>query len=385
MSKNEIKTAVTYISLDSLREGVGASQVLAYIEKLRVDFNMTLISFEKVTPTTDDIARLKLKGVNWKPISFGRYGVFGGTQRFIKLLRLIPKNEVVHARSDLAAFASLIVNTRYVIWDCRALLADQRRAILGWSQFSFKFALMRFIEFFVAKRSAKIIVITKSVVPILMKRYKLNVEKMTHITTCVDRSRFFTSPLPQGQVIALISGTLSDAYDFKLMNLIIQELRNQCSLKVIISLGEGHGLNWNQLLYDEVIRKSYYEMPNVISQSSFGLSIWKKDLGVALTSVASTKSAEFLSCGRPLIVNRNQGDIGRIVEEEDVGVATVGSSEQEIKAYCKSILQTIGSPDIESRCSSVAERYFDLDQGVTSLANVYHRLEELKFDRKYRY
>jgi hypothetical protein len=169
------------------------------------------------------------------------------------------------------------------------------------------------------------------------------------------------------------------------MNLIIQELRNQCSLKVIISLGEGHGLNWNQLLYDEVIRKSYYEMPNVISQSSFGLSIWKKDLGVALTSVASTKSAEFLSCGRPLIVNRNQGDIGRIVEEEDVGVATVGSSEQEIKAYCKSILQTIGSPDIESRCSSVAERYFDLDQGVTSLANVYHRLEELKFDRKYRY
>jgi hypothetical protein len=370
-------TAITYISLDSVREGVGASQVLAYIEKLRVDHDVTLVSFEKITPTNEQVNNLQLKGIIWKPISFGRYGTIGGAQRFIKLLRTIPRKGTVHARSDLAAFASIIVNRNNVIWDCRALLADQRRAILGWQKFSFKFILMRLVEFILAKRSARIIVITESVIPILMKRYKLDISKITHITTCVDRSRFLMTPMSRSPVVALISGTLSNAYDINLMNLIIQELRNQCALKVIVSLGEGHSHNWETIEYDEVIRKSYYEMPNVIAQSSFGLSIWKKNLGVALTSVASTKSAEFLSCGRPLIVNRNQGDIGRIVEDERVGVATVGDSQQEVNFYCREILELINSSDIENRCSSIAERYFDLDHGVKLLSGVYEDLAKL--------
>ena len=369
------KNTITYVSLDSIREGVGASQVLSYVEKLSKEFTMNLISFEKIEPTLEQIERLEKQGIKWSPIAFGRYGTLGGMQRFLKLIQILPRKQVIHARSDLAAFASLIVNRRGVIWDCRAFLADQRRAILGWSTFSIKFIIMRLIERYVAKNSSRIITITENVIPVLVKRYRLKREKMVHITTCVDQSRFKPTQILGKQVVALISGTVSDAYDIDLMNLIITELRRRCDLRVVVSLGQGHGEAWTRISFDEVIRKSYYEMPNVIASSSFGFSIWKKNLGVALSSVASTKCAEFLACGRPIIVNQNQGDIGRIVVQENVGVATYGDTQVEVDSYAKQILELISDSSIESRCSLVAKSYFDLDKAVKDLTKLYQELE----------
>ena len=38
---------VQYLTLDSIQEGVGASQVLSYVERLAEKWNIELVSFEK--------------------------------------------------------------------------------------------------------------------------------------------------------------------------------------------------------------------------------------------------------------------------------------------------------------------------------------------------
>ena len=45
---------ILYLSFDSLREGVGASQVLAYMRKVAPHFSVTIVSFEKQPPNLKD-------------------------------------------------------------------------------------------------------------------------------------------------------------------------------------------------------------------------------------------------------------------------------------------------------------------------------------------
>jgi glycosyltransferase involved in cell wall biosynthesis len=112
-------------------------------------------------------------------------------------------------------------------------------------------------------------------------------------------------------------------------------------------------------------------MSHLINQHDIGFSIWKNDLGICLTSVASTKSAEFLSCGKPVIVNSQQGDLGSIVSERNVGVVTEDANTQSIKVYAQQILSTVQDPKLSVRCRETALDYFDLENGIEKLLALY--------------
>ena len=120
---------VLYLSFDSLREGVGASQVLAYMRKVAPQRNVRILSFEKTMPTPLEINDIQIQGLLWEPLPFGRYGIFGGIDRVFRMWKKTDRNRIVHARSTLPAFAALLKFPKMLIWDCRALQADQRRAL----------------------------------------------------------------------------------------------------------------------------------------------------------------------------------------------------------------------------------------------------------------
>ncbi len=365
-----------YLTFDSLREGVGASQALAYVKEISKHRKVEIISFEKSLPSIDELGAIEHLNLNWTPIPFGKFGSVGGLIRVIKMSQHVYRDDLVHARGNLAGFAAICRVNRNLIWDCRSLQADQRRALSTSPYRNIGFLIERLIETLLAKFSKHIITITNAVVPILSQRYGISTSKITTISTCTNTAIF--KPLNSHvntPIRILIPGTFSPAYDIALMNKIIKKLRVIRNIRLIVALSPGYTNNWEGLDFDEVISKPHDEMPDLIRSSDLGMSIWKNNLGVCLTSVASTKTAEFLACGKPVILNLSQGDFGELVREKRIGVSTVGSSNSEIDAYVSAILELLEDSSISTRCREVALDNLSLDTAIPKLLDIYNRMD----------
>ena len=364
--------ALLYLTFDSLQEGVGASQALAYVRKIAMRRPVRIVSFEKVMPGLKLIESIQIQGISWTPLPFGKFGVIGGISRVARMWWIIDRREIIHARGNLSALAALLRSPKHWIWDCRSLHADQRRALSPGKKITLSFVAMRFTEYLLAKRSSAIIVITHAVLPVFISRYKVPKEKISVISTCVDAERFSESPRTNNDAISiLLAGTFSPAYDVDLMNKIIRRLKQHKSVWVTIATSNGSTNAWESFDFDELVSVPHDEMPRLVAESDLGMSIWKNDLGVCLSSVASTKSAEFLATGRPIFINTLQGDLGSYVAENSVGVATDGSSEIEIESYVNHMLKLLKDPELGARCRSVAVNHFSLNEGVENLLKIY--------------
>lgn len=286
-----------------------------------------------------------------------------------------PK-KIIHARSTSAGIAALLRFPRSWIWDCRSLQADQRRALSNKQQITASFLLLRFSEYLLAKQAKKIIVITEAVIPVLISRYKISRDKIFCIPTCVDVERFAEKPLPiTSEIRILLAGTFSPAYDLELTNKIINELKRLRPVTVTIAASAGSTDLWKSIPSDQIISAKHHEMPKIIQNHHIGMSIWKNNLGVCLTSVASTKTAEFLACGRPIFVNSLQGDFAKIVNQELVGVVTDNSSVESVTRYASQMLSLLTDLSLSKRCHRVSEEKFNLHYGVHILQEIYSELE----------
>ena len=366
---------ILYLSHDSLLEGVGASQVLSYMRKVQQFIPVTIISFEKVLPNELQINEVQREGLKWMPLPFGSFGIMGGIGRVVRMWLKVERSKIIHARSTLPALAAMLRFPRSWIWDCRSLQADQRRALSESNVLTAQFLIMRGIEYLLAKKASAIIVITHAVVPIFIGRFNIKESKIRIITTCVDIEKFRDVPFKRTKEIKiLLAGTFSAAYDLDLINKIIERLKELRRVKITIATSLGSTDLWKKINYDLVTSVLHNEMPNLIQEHDIGVSIWKNDLGISLASVASTKTAEFLACGRPIIINSLQGDFGTIVGNEKSGVVTQGSSPSEIHDYANKILELIDDERTVSRCRNLAVREFNLDMAVVKLIHMYQEI-----------
>jgi len=372
------KQKIQYLTFDSIEEGVGSSQVLAYLNELSSKHEIRLINFEKKKPLDSTRKKLEDLGIEWIPLDFGRFGFFFGFARVCRLVLQLDPKVPIHARGDLAAFSAIISGNRRVLWDCRALHADQRLALSTSKGKYLVYALNRLIEYVVAKKSFKVNTITFKAARILQERYQLTSDKFSVISTCVNTKKFTKKAMPEASCIkVLIPGTFSSAYDIDLMNRIFRELRKRINLEVTVAVGKGADQNWRRLDYDITIQRNHDEMPTEIGNAHFGMSIWRANLGICLASVSSTKIPEFLAVGRPVIANFNQGEIGELLSTFRCGVGTSLNSEEYIRKYAEEIIELIRDPGIVERCHELAERYFSLEGGIRTLESVYSNLRKL--------
>ena len=364
-----------YLSFDSLQEGVGASQVLAYARKVSVTHPIKIISFEKEMPDSIAFWDIQRDGITWMPLTFGRFGVIGGLSRVVRMWWNIDRRKVIHARGNLSALAALLRFPKSWIWDSRSLHADQRRALSTDKSITVGFVVMRFLEIILAKQSSSIIVITNAVVPTFVSRYRVSREKINVIPTCVDTHRFVEVPKPPTDTTKiLLAGTFSPAYDVEIMNKIILRLKQEQKVFVTIATSKGATNAWKAIDFDSLVSIPHLEMPILVAENDLGMSILKNDLGVCLSAVASTKAAEFLACGKPIFVNSLQGDLGDLVTKNRVGVATRGSTNIEIESYVEQMLILLKDPDLSARCRQVAEEVFNLNHAVGRLTEIYDSL-----------
>lgn len=369
-------TRVVYLTVDSIAEGIGASQVLRYVERLPAHgVDVELVSFEKQTPAEETRARLAAAGVRWRPLPFGRHGPLGGVGRVLRGAWAVRRAPLVHARSDLAAASAMLAGRRRWIWDVRSFWADELLEMGRMRPRGAAERVMRFIEGRAARTSSGVVTLAAAAVPILELRHGAEVaRKVEVITTCVDLDRFAPAPAPaRPPLVLLLSGTLNHLYDVPRMVEVVVATRErtETSFEVLKPIPSP----WDPDLTAagaSIDSARPDEMPERIRSSHVGLSLWRPEAGLALKAATPTKLGEFLATGRPVVVNPGLGDMDKIIATHRCGVV-VPEGPDGVAQAVEALLPLLEDPDLPRRCREAAEANFDLADGIRRLVGIYER------------
>ena len=368
---------VSYITIDAIAEGVGSSQITPLVTRLsQAGLKINLISYEKSKPSSELTDYFKLIGVDWNARPFGTNGITGGVHRLNDLRREISRTDLIHARSDIPAVSALASREALVLWDVRSLWADQKVMIQDNFINSRLYHSYRKLESIASRQSFGMSTLTSAVVPILMDRNKKLPALRAVVPTAVDLGRFQLNPKMPSKFRALFSGTYNDYYDLDLSACFMEELRSQAGLEVHwarplessrLEIGVGE---------TKVFPSAQSEMAQLIPNYSFGVSICKLNAGPSLTAAMPTKIAEFLACGRPIVVNKGLGDMDRFIEEFNAGVILDGSANNLVESASK-LIEIMNDVDTPLRCRALAETYFSMDIGARTYLNLYSQMKQV--------
>lgn len=368
------KFDVTYLSVDSIQEGVGSSQITPLILGLASrGKEVCLITFEKTKPTKEMYETFSEAGVFWIPKEFGNLGAIGGLKRLNLLRKTVPNSSILHGRSDIATSAAIWSDIDApVLWDVRGLWSDQRLLIgtAGWNSLTARGA--RALEDLSARKSTAMTTLTAAVVPILEQRHKKIPKIREVIPTCVQTAKFLPSPMPKGQVTCLLSGTFNNFYDIGRTKEVLDAIKKEVDLRVIWARG---GESPNQTLgvgEDLIISASHSEMPKLVEASHFGIAICKQNDLDSLAAAVPTKIGEFLASGRPMIVSKGIGDLDEMIESTNTGVVLgLGDS---LDIVAQQVLHLIRDLETPNRCRELAMQNFDMEKSVDKYMGVYERM-----------
>ena len=369
---------LTYLTIDSLSEGVGSSQITPLISRLSTrGLKINLVSYEKFPPSNQLLEYFKSIGVEWNSRPFGSNGFIGGIGRLNNLRREIPRTDLIHARSDIPALAGIASGEAPVLWDVRSLWADQKVLIQENLLNKISYHSYLGLESIAAAKSLGMSTLTSAVVPILEQRHRNLPSLRTVVSTAVDLSRFQLSPKFPTKFRALFSGTYNNYYDLKLSAFFMEELRKRVAVethwarptesdKYHIGVGE-----------EQVFPATQIGMAELIPNYSFGVSICKMDAGPSLAAAMPTKIGEFLACGRPIVVNKGLGDMDRFIDDYDTGIILNGDWDNLVNGATK-LVDLITDPETPNRCRALAEKYFSMDAGADKYLDLYSQMLSIK-------
>jgi hypothetical protein len=365
---------LTYITIDSLSEGVGSSQITPLISLLaNAGMKISLISYEKSNPGSEMTRYFKSIGVEWNVRDFGQNGLMGGIARLNNLRQEVPKTNLIHARSDIPAVSAIASQQAPVLWDVRSLWADQKIMIQKSHFSTISYPLYRGLESIAATKSLGMSTLTSAVVPILEQRHKVLPHLRTVVTTAVDLNRFQLSSVLPSKVRALFSGTFNDYYDLDLSRLFMQEFQKQVPTEIHWARPSESQRSEIGVGESSILVGTQIGMAEMIPSYSFGVSICKLDAGPSLTAAMPTKIGEFLACGRPVVVNKGLGDMDEFLKEYDSGVILDGTPRNLVESASK-LSSLLLDPETPMRCRALAEKHFNMEEGSIKYLDLYSRM-----------
>ncbi len=373
MKKNR-KFDLTYLTIDSLTEGVGSSQISPLIFRLsQSGLKINLISFEKSQPKIEVIDYFRGLGVEWNFRQFKSDGLINGIARINELRQEVQGTALIHARSDIPAISGITSNQAPVLWDVRSLWADQKVMIQKNRFNKTIYPFYRSFESIAAASSVGMSTLTHAVVPILEKRHRKLPAKRTVVPTAVDLNHFkLIEKLPK-KPVALFSGTYNDYYDLPLSAAFMNEFRTKSDIDIHWARPQESSKSKINVGEIKIFPALQIEMANLIPNYSFGVSICKLNAGPSLTAAMPTKIAEFLACGRPVVINKNLGDMDQFIAEYNAGVILDGSLGNLEEGVSK-LRDLLSDPTTPLRCRALAEKYFNMDVGALSYLNLYDQM-----------
>jgi glycosyltransferase involved in cell wall biosynthesis len=368
---------LTYLTVDSVLDGVGTSQILPYVTRLAArGLPVTLHTFERRRAPREmsDVLRDTGAGVYWRAHPFGGRGPAGGLVRVVEGALQIHARPLVHCRSDLPAASALVGRPERWVCDNRSFWLDQRIALGMVRPGTAQARVLRRIERAAAERADAVLTLTAAAIDELARRHPgFDRHRATVVPTCVDLERFELAPFPDLEpVVVMLSGSYNRLYDVDASLRLVARLRRLVAADVRLVRVEPS-------VHDEAVRDAggavvcatFDEMPGEVRAAHVGMSILRGDLDAASIGAAPTKIAEFLACGRPVVVNAGLGDYDRLLPEYHAGVILRGTDDDAFDAGAAEIVDLVSDPATPGRCRALANRHFDLESAVDRLLGVY--------------
>jgi hypothetical protein len=365
---------LTYVTVDSICEGVGSSQITPLMQRLSKNgLRVQLITYEKLNPDQSLRAYFEELGVDWKPLSFNSHQHFGAIWRIDQLSRVLENTKVIHARSDMPTVSALLSRQGPVLWDVRSLWSDQRSFIEKNPIKKRVIKLTRGFEWLASKNSAAMSTLTHQVVPELENRYRQLPALKIVVPTAVDLDRFRLSTQLPSKVLGLYSGTFNGYYDLSLSKRFTDYLKLILPVEIHWAKPKESQQQFLGAGESRIFESTQQSMSIVLKDYSFGLSICRLDAGPSLKAAMPTKIAEFLATGRPVVVNKGLGDFDEFLTEFNAGVILDGS-ENNLKEMSHKLAQLLADQETPSRCRALAEKYFDIEKGAQRYLELYPRI-----------
>lgn len=366
--------ALTYLTMDSVAGGVGASQVLPYVRQLAsAGLEVELHSFE---PALAQPLPVVGPGIDWRPHRFGPPGQVAGLARIAVGAAAVRGRDMVHARSDLAAASALLGRPRAWLWDVRSFWVDQRIALGMVRPGSGVEQALRSIERRAAVRSSAITVLTRAAIGELARRHGTHVAaKASVVTTCVDLDRFALAPLPDRSLSLLLSGSYNGLYDLPTMLRLVAALRRlvSCDLTLIRPVATP----WDEDVLaagGHIMSSTFADMPGHVAAHHAGLSVCRSAERQALVAAMPTKIGELLASGRPVVVSAGLGDCDDLLPGAGAGVVLQGTDAASVDRAAVQLMELLADPEMPQRCRRLAELHFNLATATSTLQAIYHRI-----------
>ena len=365
---NNLKLA--YFTHDSISEGVGRSQILSLCQKLsKLDIKVSLFSFEKIAPRPELIEKFSESSIEWIWFPFESGGSFKAINRINVLRRVEGEFDIIHARGDLPALAAVLRQKEPVIWDIRSLWVEQRK-VLNPTKFNpLTRGLINLLTRYVSRHVSGYNTLTQAVINVLKKKYPRLPKNFSVVSTCVDTDTFQFEPTLPKQPIGLLVGTYNSIYDSGLISKFSEYMIENYGHKIFWARGwESPGIP-QELGQQKVFSALHEDIPKIIGDSSYGISVCRNELGDSLKAAMPTKIAEFLSVGRPVIVNSLLGDVSDLLLRNTVAVSL--DTETDIPSAAKKLISLIDDPTTPLRCRKIAENFFSLDYAANRYYSLY--------------
>ena len=306
---------------------------------------------------------------------FGRAGLLGLPGRIFRMVRAVPKADIYHCRSDLPVLALLFKKNSIFLWDVRSLWFEQKALIDGRKQSGLIFRLALRLEKSAASKASAINVLASPLLGVLKERNGKIPNIQSVIPTSVDLELFNQSLNLPKKKTAMISGTVNNFYDINLTVKILDWL-NEDGFEIIWCKPSESRRKDIHRSYVTTRVKKHEEMPEEITNASFGIAICRDDAGDVLKGVMPTKISEFLAVGRPVIISAGMGDLDHLVISSNTGIVVSQSSSRE--EFLRKAMELLGDPDLSNRCRTLAESHFSMSKAIGSYEEIYMKLHKLQ-------
>lgn len=405
---------VLFISYNGMLDPLGQSQVIPYLRALAeaCGVRFTLLSFERAAAFNAEgderrqslRAQLASDGIEWHALRYHQrpsipataYDIRAGTRYARRLVRE-GRIELVHARSHVAAAIALALKKEFgtkFIFDLRGLLAEEYADAGHWRAGSFKYKLTKRMErkFFAA--SDGVVTLTEAIWKIIQDWDGLRGHNVAHevVPCCADLARFQFDDAARERVraelqvedsfVVVYSGSIGGWY-------LNEEMADFCAA-LAAERRDAHFL-WltprghetiHALMRARGIAEGKYtvraaaseEVASYLSASDAGLAFIKPCFSKLASS--PTKTAEYLACGLPVILNAGVGDSDMLVTREHVGALVTEFSTDDYRRAARTIDAMLSDREATRRHTrEVATRLFDVRQtGLERYSRLYEEV-----------
>lgn len=178
--------------------------------------------------------------------------------------------------------------------------------------------------------------------------------------------------MPSGQITCLLSGTFNNSYDLDRTRLILDAIRKSVNLKVIWARAGESRSDSLDLGEDLIVSATHSEMPRIISETHFGIAIFKPENQVSSAAAVPTKIGEFWASGRPVIVSEGIGDLDQMISNTQTGVIVENNST--LQGVTCEIIKLVNDANTPARCRELALKYFDMGNSIHRYSEIYNRM-----------